>query len=153
MKRLELTQGLSAVVSDVDFAWVNQWKWHAVKVGRTYYAARRIKSHTRYLHQEIANRMGLCRVDHKNRDGLDNRRSQLRPASAAENAQNRRKRLQCSSRFKGVWLRKSGRWGAAIMPNYRQIYLGEFESEVEAARAYDRAACQYYGRFAMLNNV
>ncbi|MHC4566413.1 MAG: 5'-3' exonuclease H3TH domain-containing protein, partial [Planctomycetota bacterium] len=93
-------------------------------------------------------------VDHINRNRLDNRKANLRPATAAQNGQNRVKyrKGKYSSKYKGVSRRRSRMpWRATIRVNGRPKHLGSFTSEVRAAKAYDRAAKKYHGEFAVLN--
>jgi hypothetical protein len=106
-----------------------------------------------YLHAFLT---GWSYVDHLNGLSLDNRRSNLRQASAAQNVQNQPKRRgpggPSHSQYKGVSLfTRTGRWRAAISVNRRQKHLGYFATEEEAARAYDRAALEVHGEFARLN--
>jgi hypothetical protein len=112
-----------------------------------------------YLHREI---LGLKRrdgklVDHVNGDTLDCTRENLRVTTARGNGQNRRKQRsygtrRCSSRFKGVVrLKDSGRFVARIYADGKRLFLGRFGDERDAARAYDAAARQYYGEFALTN--
>jgi HNH endonuclease len=94
-------------------------------------------------------------IDHANGDGLDNRRANLRPATHGQNQQNSRKArtyggLPPTSRYKGV-SRFSARWKAEIRSPLGYFYLGLFDKEEDAARAYDAKAEQIYGAFARLN--
>jgi len=93
-------------------------------------------------------------VDHINRKGLDNRKANLRPATATQNSCNRAKYKRPShcSEFKGVSCNKSKKpWKAQIRVNRKYIHLGSFCDEVSAAKAYDKAANKYHGQFAFLN--
>ena len=109
------------------------------------------------MHREIARRAGICLrgdVDHWNGDGLDNRRRNLRAATPSQNQHNRRKRLGCSSRFKGVhWHKRHGKWAAKIRIDGRQLHLGYFPVERDAAAAYNLAANQEFGEFALTNEI
>lgn len=93
-------------------------------------------------------------VDHINGDPLDNRRCNLRICTQRENNFNRRKRLTASSKFKGVTFhKKSRKWQAQIKMDGDLIYLGVFAEERDAAMAYNAAAKEFHGQFAMLNEV
>jgi hypothetical protein len=106
------------------------------------------------MHRIIAAADDDTCIDHINGDGLDNRRANLRPATRAQNAANRRPRAGGSSRFKGVhWSKADNRWVARIHSGGRDITLGRFLGEYDAARAYNRAAVRVYGEFAYLNPV
>lgn len=95
---------------------------------------------------------GWALVDHANRNGLDNRRVNLRPATVAQNRRNSGPNHGTSSRFKGVtWHKANGKWQASIKIDRKNHYLGIFASEQEAARTYDAAARQAFGEFAYLN--
>jgi hypothetical protein len=87
-------------------------------------------------------------VDHRNHDGLDNRRANIRVATRAQNAQNQPKNKSGSSRFKGVcWDKDLLKWRARITVQRKKKHLGYFDSETDAAVAYYRAACKHFGDF------
>lgn len=153
-----LTQGKATPVDDVD-ADLASMKWHADtdKKSKTVYAKRNVlkadgKTYTRIgLHQVIASRMGIVGPpDHLDRDGLNNRRSNLR-AARGHNQANVALRKDNTSGFKGVSVRKPGTWSAYIYVGGKQKRLGSFPDPFEAAKAYDRAALEAFGEFAVLN--
>ncbi len=104
-----------------------------------------------YMHREILRPEKGKVVDHINRDGLDNRRSNLRAATSLQNNMNRPSK-KGTSEYKGVFFKSQAkRWKARISVDGKRMHLGFFEDEIEAARAYDAAAKKYYGEFAYLN--
>jgi hypothetical protein len=165
MKHIFLTQDKVAVVDDMDYEWLSQWPWHARKkkskssAGITkFYAARHSKNNEPpvMMHVEIMKRAGIFSsdYDHKDGDGLNNQRKNLRPCTKSQNSANRRKRNNTTSRFKGVyWNKKAGKWRAQINPNREMKHLGLFRSEEDAARAYDKAALEIFGDFSLTNNT
>lgn len=155
MKEIPLTQGKVALVDDEDYESLNAFKWHAANCNGAYYAARSVwiglgKQRYVLMHRELLN---VSReVDHINNDGLDNRRANLRPASRSQQNQNSRKRMECSSVFKGVyWNIPSKKWQAYIRVNHIRIHLGLFHCEKAAALAYDSAAVEAFGDYAKTN--
>jgi hypothetical protein len=79
-------------------------------------------------------------LDHINGDRADNRWSNLRPATNAENSQNRKKTTQATSQYIGVsWHKRMKKWQSEIRVNGKQIYLGSFSNEHDAALAYNTA--------------
>jgi hypothetical protein len=107
------------------------------------------------MHRDVMGAPDGLLVDHINQNGLDNRRSNLRIATGAQNQRNAHGRgihrgKASSSAFRGV-SRSKGKWGAHVSVNGRNIRLGTFVTEEAAARAYDKAARQYHGEFAGLN--
>jgi len=162
VKKIPLTQGQYAIVDDDDFAWLSLRKWCAARaVNGVFYAVRRVwwpggkrRQRTVYMHVLIARVMGPVadQVDHQDGNTLNNRRSNLRPATQSQNLRNRKKQIKTTSRFKGVYWHKAERkWMARIMVNKKRLFLGQFSDEVQAALAYDEAARKHFGEFAKLN--
>lgn len=146
---IKLTQGKETCVDLADWPMVSGYKWHFSGSGSCRYAmsTRWVgdKKERYLLHRLIL--PGVPLVDHKDCDGLNNRRSNLRAATARQNSGNSRKIKPASSRFKGVSFdKKRNKWVAGIAIN-----LGRFDSEEEAARVYDVAAAKIHGEFARLN--
>src|SRR5262245_60134172 len=140
MHQIPLSQGMVALVDDEDFERLRHRVWSFHPLG---YAVRQSAAGFRprfvYMHREVLRAPPAWEVDHKNGDGLDNRRDNLRLVEHAQNCRNMRTRPH-SSRFRGVSFNgKSGKWEAAIMADYRKFHLGSFDSEEEAALAYDDA--------------
>lgn len=155
---IPLSQGKVALVDDVDHEWLSQWKWYAAKGEVTYYARRSIwkngKTKDIQMHRAILNAPLGKLVDHINRNGLDNRRCNIRVCTPSQNLMNARKRRDCLSRYKGVsWNARDQRWQAYIKIDYRQQALGQFRNETEAALAYNEAARELFGEFARLNEI
>jgi hypothetical protein len=156
-RRIHLTDGMFALVDPQDFYWLNNFDWFS-KINRTSFYAVRFnndlpKGPTMVsMHRQIMNFPKGLIVDHRNLDGLDNRRSNLRIATYSENNCNKAKRKNTSSCFVGVCFdKRCRRWVAYIQMNRKRIQLGYFDSEIDAARAYDRAAREYHKEFARLN--
>lgn len=150
---IPLSRGLVALVDDTDAPLVAGLSWHAAPSGATYYARRNVYSAGRYItHRMHTVITGWPLVDHRNGDGLDNRRSNLRSATHRQNLANQRLSRRNTSGFKGVHLhRPTGRWVAQIGHAGRRYNLGYFDTPQDAARAYDRAAVERFGAFAATN--
>lgn len=155
-KEIPLTQGKVAIVDDDVYEWAVQWKWCAHHNRHSFYARRSKKTGRSnkviLLHREIMNAPTGIQVDHKNGDGLDCRRNNLRLATNTENGQNSRRRLDNRSGYKGVsWHKVVSRWRARIKVDGVEIRLGYYDTPEEAALAYDEAARKYHGEFARTN--
>lgn len=173
---IELTQGLRAIVDPQDYDRLAAFSWYASKSRRTWYAqcSGRLdidlgKRRHISMHREVMSLPAVSKVepsngqilgafddrfvDHQNHNGLDNRRSNLRIATLAENSFNRRKTSASStSRFKGVsWDKREAKWRVQGRLNGRQATIGYFDIEEDAAKAYDAWAKQAFGQFAALN--
>ena len=160
MKTIELTQGQVALVDDEDFEWLSKWKWCADKTSRNgnYYAARyprknenRSKKYIR-MHREILGAKPCAQGDHRDGNGLNNCRDNLRVCTHAQNQQNKRISKKNTSGFKGVhWHSLTGKWRAQIKANGKRMHLGLFANPVQAAHAYDAKAKELFGEFAKPN--
>lgn len=159
MKRIPLTQGQFALVDDEDFELVSGHLWYALlnKQSRTFYAIRRGKNAdghrgTIYMHRVLMGANRSCYVDHENHNGLDNRRRNLRLCTGSQNSCNRRVPSNNNSGLRGVhWNKKQRRWIAQIAVRRKTEHLGTFSSKSAADMAYDRAATEIHGEFAMTN--
>jgi hypothetical protein len=156
-RQIPLTQGKFAIVDPNDYYWLTKYHWYAYHSALTWYAHRAVNSNGKRsvisMHRQIMPLSNGLLVDHANCNGLDNRKANLRPATHAENCHNRRKySTPTSSQFKGVrWHKHNKKWVASIIFNHQNFPLGYFDSEIEAAKAYDSAAKKYHKDFARLN--
>lgn len=147
MKQIPLTQGFVALVDDEDYPVLRQIEWCAARRPHTTYA----RNASTLMHRLILSGPDGD-VDHRNGNGLDNRRANLRVTTRRLNNANARPRSG-SSAFKGVsWDAARARWTAGISAGGgKRRSLGRFDDEQEAALAYDQAARDAYGAFAALN--
>jgi len=148
-----------ALVDASDVSTVTAVAWRAQKGTHTSYAVGTLTPKRGILMHRLILGLGPDdpQVDHINRNGLDNRRSNLRLATGSNNRGNQAKVSSyagrpCASEYKGVyWHKKNKRWVVTIQYRGRKKSLGCYGSEVEAAVAYDRAAVGVFGEFACLN--
>ena len=161
MKQIQLTKGRVATVDDVDYKWLNKYKWYAAREKYTFYAKRSVlmgkgKQGTILMHRLI---LGLQpgdkrQCDHTDGDGLNNQQSNLRICTSLQNNRSQKKRKANTSRYKGVcWHPRDHKWVSRIRTNEKRINLGYFDSDIEAARVYDKSALKYHGEFALTNKM
>lgn len=154
---LKLTKGRVALVDAADYAELSKWKWSFHCGGYAVRGERRDgRSRAILMHRQILAAPAGVQVDHRNGDKLDNRRSNIRLASNAENGWNTNRRQHNRSGFKGVtWVpgRRRKHWCAEIRTNGRRIHLGYFSDLHEAAAVYDAAALRLHGDFAATNEA
>lgn len=164
---ITLGSGNVTLVSEEDYAFLNQWRWQEQrsKHRRTSVVRRRLHASEDFsrpaflMHRVIADRMGILHlrdlsmdVDHINHNSLDNRRENLRSATRTQNMANIALRRGNRAGFKGVNFHKqTKKWHARISLDHKTLSLGVHVSPEDAARAYDVAARQLFGEYACLN--
>jgi hypothetical protein len=160
-RTIELTQGMHTLVSNEDYEWLMQWHWHVTKGNTTYYAVRytrkaevdlypyrtRLSIHGVLYEGRIT--QGLM-VDHRNGNGLDNRRSNLRLCTNAQNLRNHTRAPKHSTTgITGVsWHKRDKRWRAYIKVNDKNVHLGYYKTIEEAIAVRRAAELQYFGKWA-----
>jgi hypothetical protein len=152
--------GRVALVDDEDYELVSRYRWYVWEVSKAGHRpsgpyaianvghGRRNRRVAR-MHNLIMGRPG---IDHEDHDGLNNQRSNLRPATNNQNGANQRPQEGRSSEHKGVsWDRRRSRWQATIKVHGKSRGIGAYATELEAAYAYDAAARELFGEFACPN--
>jgi hypothetical protein len=158
-RKIDLGEGEWTIVDEEDYYRYGKFKWFMQGNEGKFYAVSEFKIDSRRtttlrLHREIMNAPAGLVVDHQNGNGLDNRRCNLRLANHSQNTHNsiRKTKDKTSSRYIGVsWDKYRRKWHARIQYMGKRINLGRFDSEEEAARAYDATARKLFGEFARLN--
>jgi hypothetical protein len=149
VRQIPLGNGQYAYVDAADYEWLSQYTWYSYAGG---YAARVENNKIIYMHREIMKAPKGMVVDHIDGNRANNCRFNLRVCTRTENLRNNAKRRDASCRFKGVgYDEERGKYFAKCAHQGERPWLGYFDSDVEAARAYDYRAVQCYGPYARLN--
>lgn len=158
MKEIRLTKGKSTLVDDNDYENLSGWSWFLHSGGYAVRGNYNYKTKTNVvvmMQNQIMEPCGNLWVDHINGDKLDNRRVNLRFCSHSQNAVNKIVSKDNTSGYKGVSYRgnekRIKRWRAYIKQNRKQIFIGNYLTAEEAAKAYDKKAKEIYGQFAKPN--
>jgi HNH endonuclease/AP2 domain len=155
MKEIPLTKGKVALVNDDDHEWLSRYKWYARhNPNGNWYAVRRTSRRADHsfvwMHRAIMGgpSQGFD-IDHRNGNGLDNQRKNLRVATRSQNNANGKLHINNTSCVKGVsWDKARRKWAAEMRANYRTIHLGRFADKEEAIRVRRAAAQALFGEFA-----
>lgn len=146
---------LVTLVDDEDFEYLNQWNWCSMNNRYTNYVMRTVRKTNIFMHRVIMNTPPDMQTDHRDRNGLNNQKHNLRNCTSQQNNINRGPVKNKSSLYKGVSLIERNNnhvyIRADIRINKKVKYLGSFKSEIDAAIAYDNAARNIHGEFASLN--
>lgn len=157
MKEISLSNGKVALVDDEDYERISKFRWTPL-TGKhnTYARTRPDKHHVILMHRVIVGATGKQEVDHRDHNGLNNQKQNLRLCFRTQNSRNQRIRRNNTSGFKGVsfFAPMAHRpWMAYIKVNYQRKHLGYFSTPVEAAIAYNQAALKYFGEYAHPNTI
>lgn len=145
----------TVVVDSSDYIKVRDYRWFTKKSGNNYYVYAHLSGNKKIMiHRHI---MGITNsliiVDHINGNTLDNTTRNLRIATRIQNNMNSKKRKNSLTKYKGVTKRPSGRFGCYIHYNKKSYCLGTFDTQEEAALAYNKKAFEFYKEYAKLNNI
>ena len=149
MAHIYLSNGSKTIVDQQDYVYLSQFNWHYNSKGYAYRWGAKKKGIL--MHREIMGTPVGVLTDNINGNRLDNRRINLRFATAAQNSMNSSHITK--SGFKGIFRTVTGQWAARLRISGKSLYLGIFKSPREAADAYNKGALLHYGKFAKLNEV
>jgi hypothetical protein len=158
MAEILLTSGLVALIDVDDLPLLQGYRWHPQRSPKTTYAQANGPSEngrqpTFRMHRLILGATAGQFVDHRNGNGLDNRRENLRLCDRGQNNRNAQRRRDNTTGYKGVTTARSGRFRAQIHAGGRRAALGHFATAVEAAYAYNLVAAIAHGEYAQLNVI
>lgn len=151
--QIDVGHGRKAMIDQEDHARVSGYQWSSFRINRVWYAATEVKDGGRlYLHRFLLNAVTGSEVDHRNGDGLDCRKSNLRTATHQQNLANQQLSVANRSGYKGVSRSLRGdKWVAQTKLKGRHVSFGYFRNIEDAARAYDAGMAALHGEFARLN--
>lgn len=156
IRYIPLTQGKQAIVDAADYEWLMQWKWCATERKHTWYAVRnqasaetKHKKSSILMHRQILGLSSRAELaDHRDGNGLNNTRSNLRAATTQQNSFNSRKHRDSTNHLKGVyWHARAKKWMASVCKDGKQIYLGLFTRPEDAAAERRKHAEILHGTF------
>jgi hypothetical protein len=154
MKKIKLTKGYETIVDDEDYEFLNRFSWyyaHGYAVRTIYDSGKPYQLRMHRLLIEIPK--GLD-TDHINRNRLDNRKRNLRPATRSQNVSNNFVLKQNKSGYKGVsWKVKNNKWCVQIRVQNKVFHIGLFNDKKEAGLAYNEIARFFLGKYAYLNKI
>lgn len=161
MKIIPTRSGHEILVSDEDFDYLSQFSWSVTPPPstnpRSFYARAKLRdgkggSRAVLMHRLILADKSRRPIDHIDHNGLNNQRENLRICTVQQNNMAARRRDRDLP--KGVsFCRRTGKYIAVIQVKYRKIYLGLHATQSEAAHAYNKAAVEHFGHFAVLNPI
>jgi hypothetical protein len=151
VKYIPLGNRQYAIVDAADFDWLNRHTWH-VMGGQSVlgYAYRYEHGKKIFMHREVMQTPAGLVADHKNHNPINNRRCNLRNCKPQENQRNRRRRTRNQSGYVGVYPHGK-KWLALVFSGGKVVYREVFDDKIEAAKARDRKAYEFFGPFAYLN--
>lgn len=154
LRKIGLGSDRFTTVSEEDYEFLSQWRWRSLKIRNTHYAVRGEGKKLIYLHRVVLSRMGVTGdvADHRDGDGLNNGRENLRGLSFQENAWNRGPNRNNTSGFKGV-VAVGNKWAVYIQNGKQRRCVGRFDNKIEAAKRYNEAVRERIGEVGWLNPI
>jgi hypothetical protein len=157
MKTIPLSQGKVALVDDEDFERISTYRWNLLRCRNIMYAQCHLTDRTVLMHRLVMNAPKGMNVDHRDQDGLNNQKSNLRVCTHTQNLQHMAKKITARSGFKGVHCNPAkypiNPWCARIQVIGKRLELGQYPSAELAASAYNNAAVKHFGQYASLNTL
>jgi len=156
MAEIRFPSGAIAHLDDTDYVEASKYTWTVLKCRSTTYARAYISGQRVFLHRFIMELHGHniegLRIDHEDRNGLNNHYSNLRLATRSQNRANSKRQTNNTANYIGIdWHKPTKKWRVRLMHQGVRHYIGEYDSAIHAALAYDQAAIALCGEFASLN--